>query len=107
MHKFKYALPVAALLSACNPGATAETVVAQTEAPAPQAQQIIVPAAPAEADAPATAESVPAPDPVPVSGDFTVTKVVPEDFTPAAFNIFTTGNMRFRVEFFGTDVFRI
>ena len=126
MHKLKYALPVVALLSACNPGATAEATNAPTDAPAPQSQQISapavpvaesVPAAPAqdtpaaapapETPAPAPTDAAPAEAPAPAAADFTVTKVVPEDFAPAAFNVYTDGAMRFRIEFFGTDVFRV
>lgn len=130
MHNFKYAFPVVALLSACNPGATAEATIARAETAAPQPQQIAAPAVPAaetpapasavsaaestpvsETPAPAATATAPAAESVPAtapeSGDFVVTKVVPEDFEPAAFNVFTTGDMRFRVEFFGTDVFRI
>ncbi|MBP3301893.1 MAG: NPCBM/NEW2 domain-containing protein [Opitutales bacterium] len=52
MHKFKYALSVIALLSACSLVATAEAPIAQTEASAPQTL--------------AAPESVPASEPAPV-----------------------------------------
>lgn len=118
MNCLKFALPVAALLSACNPGATAETSAVPPVAPNVPAEQS-APAVPPAAEsavapsqtetAPAAAEPAPAAKAVPaaVPAGFAVTKVVPEDFSPAAFNIFTTGAMRFRVEFFASDVFRI
>ena len=125
MNCLKFALPVAALLSACNPGATAETgavspaapnVPAEQSAPAvpPAAESAVAPSQ--EETASAAAETAPAAKAAPaakeesaadVPAGFAVTKVVPEDFSPAAFNIFTTGAMRFRVEFFASDVFRI
>lgn len=137
MKHLKFALPLAALLSACNPGINAETetpppenaasAVAEVREIAPAAENPVVvadaeqPAVAAEAPAAAesSAEAVPAAPLVPVPpksvpaqtgavpAEFSVTKVVPEDFKPAAFNIFTNGAMRYRVEFFGTDVFRI
>ena len=124
MNNLKFALPVVALLSACNPG-TAVEPESHSSAPATaQAPAVPAPAAesvPASAETPVVAQSasenvpatpVPATQekavPAPISGEgFAVTKVVPEDFTSAAFNIFTDGAMRFRVEFYATDVFRI
>lgn len=120
MKHFRFALPLVALLSACNPGATAETDSAAQSAPDVPAGKTAVAAAPvAPPDVPAQSEAPEADVPAPQAesavaaqtgsapSEFSVLKVVPEDFKPAAFNIFTNGAMRFRVEFFGTDVFRI
>lgn len=110
MKPLKFVLPLAVLLSACNPGATAETSAQQTETPAQHAEKNVAadagtatnPAPNAESEAPAPAARTGE-----IPSEFSVIKIVPEDFSPAAFNIFTAGSMRFRVEFFGTDVFRI
>ena len=85
---------------------------AENAAPAPETQA--APETPAAQPAPAAkpqetpaARLVPAREAAPAGEGYAVTKVVPEDFKPAAFNVFTDGAMRFRVEFYGTDVFRI
>ncbi len=85
---------------------------AENAAPAPETQA--APEKPAAQPAPAAKPQetpavrlVPAKKTAPAGEGYAVTKVVPEDFKPAAFNVFTDGAMRFRVEFYGTDVFRI
>lgn len=79
--------------------AVAEESVAAEEAPGASTET--TPAATENSAAPAAA-------PAPVDpATFAVQKVVPEDYKPAAFNIFTAGTMRWRVEFYGSDVFRI
>ncbi len=95
MNSLKFALPVVALFSACNPNVPAETATA-TQAPAVFTEPCV---------AEEKTAAVPAEPVAPTWG--AVTKVVPVDFKPAAFEVFTAGTLRLRVEFFGTDVFRI
>lgn len=107
MKSLKIVLPFAVLLAACNPNTTAKTEPTQTPSePVPAATES-VPAEAAENAKPQVLEEKSTPQTGKARESFSVTKVVPEDFSAAAFNIFTNGDMRFRVEFFGTDVFRI
>lgn len=106
----KFVLPLAALLSACNPGITAETEPAGTPPATTVPVNTTVPvkaSEPAEPSVPAPANAAAPTEDVPAAEDFYATKIVPEDFSAAAFNIFTNGAMRWRIEFYGADVFRI
>ena len=86
------------------PAGTAES--AESSAPA-EAPAESVPAE-ASAENAGNAENAGTPAAVPADpATFAVQKVVPEDYRPAAFDIFTAGTMRWRVEFYGSDVFRI
>lgn len=94
--KFYYALPFVALLAACSENVASETTPAATAAAVPASKVVPAKAAPAA--------PVPAPETWTIGA---VDRVVPVDFEPAAYLIYTKGNLVFRVEFYASDIVRI
>ncbi|MCR5183797.1 MAG: NPCBM/NEW2 domain-containing protein [Opitutales bacterium] len=101
--KICYALPFVALLAACSENVAGEAPSVENAVPATTPSA--VPATERVAQTPA--EATP---PAPAPEEWTigeVTRVVPVDFSPAAYLIYTTGNVVFRVEFYASDIVRI
>ncbi len=94
--KFYYALPFVALWAACSENVASETTPAATAAAVPASKVVPAKAAPAA--------PVPAPETWTIGA---VDRVVPVDFEPAAYLIYTKGNVVFRVEFYASDIVRI